>query len=252
MAALFFMLFSAESYACSCGHELIVNRVAKADFVANITILKVSTIDTLEDYHQLDIEINELFKGSDRNSILVHSFLRSSCAFLPNEGTTWLVFATEYNNKVSFGYCSGSKQVTKNRWAGHSKANSSHFRSVSIKLEFLDFVKKSGIILKNDFKLDLSLKEKKEGELKGWPGEESEFALFEVSVNEDLKITKIARLKGFQNRRLTRLVKNRLKRSKNAFKWKVSSIKTPTTIHLAFFYYPSENGGESLVSRYDL
>jgi len=128
---------------CSCSTPLLSDNIASSEFVATVNILKIEADTTDTDYHLAQIEIIDLYKGEHLSELSINSVLRSSCAFLLEEKSTWLIFATVFKDRLSFGYCSGSKDLIPNKWKDQPKANQNRKNSIERKLTFLNFIRVS-------------------------------------------------------------------------------------------------------------
>jgi hypothetical protein len=72
-------LMSIHSVACMCPSQPLINSFNGSSFVARVKVLKVIPNASDKDYHDLDIEVVNLYKGKVVNNILAHTFQRSSC-----------------------------------------------------------------------------------------------------------------------------------------------------------------------------
>ncbi|WP_157974378.1 hypothetical protein [Lewinella sp. IMCC34183] len=250
---LILLALSYVSFArgCSCVTDLIVDRVESSGFIAAVTILDTRPVDTLDGYHRVKIRIEELYKGTPRTEILLHSQLNSSCAFLPRTGSQWLLFAQTFQGKLSFSYCSGNEEITRTKWAGATRANRNHYAGVSRVIGFLRYLRANDIEPTNTYGLGIGYTDDAD-QLRGYANPEQDFALFRIRVDEDLNIRKVTGLKRFANRKLDRAIRRGIRASGKAYRWKWDSIPTATEVYLAVFYYGKEGDAPSFVSCFDL
>ena len=138
---IFFLLLTYQSFACSCVTMGVVERYGRADFVAKAKILDVKPDPKREDFHILKIQIQDLFKGNQVDTLYLNSYLKSSCAFLTPVNTTWLIFANKSDNgELGFGLCSGPQQI--DRVFDPSKypnAEKNYRNSLDLKFEVLEY-----------------------------------------------------------------------------------------------------------------
>jgi hypothetical protein len=111
---LLVFLFPVASHACSCGNIGVVNDFQQSKFVAKAKILRITPDPANPDYHDAVIEIISLYKGEHLSKIKILSSLKSSCSFLPVENSTWIIFAQRWQGMLSFGSCSGSRDIGEN------------------------------------------------------------------------------------------------------------------------------------------
>lgn len=249
---VFLMLNSIKAVGCSCGFTRLAEKYQRSEFIAIAKILKIEQNINDQDYHDVDIELKDLYKGKAIKKLKVLSVLNSSCAFLPSESTTWLIFAsTDRKGFLSFGFCSGSKQIDRQfDLIEYPNLDVKYRKSIDLKLEVLAFIKKNKIpvgnnnLITNDYSICSD-------ELKGF-NENERFAVYQIDVNRDLSIENIQILKKFKNRKLsktlTACIRNNLKiKTKN-----MSLLPEKTEITLIYFCYPGQGENTSVVSPGDL
>ncbi|RZK76686.1 MAG: hypothetical protein EOO92_14225 [Pedobacter sp.] len=195
--------FSAS--ACVCDNVIITKQFQRANLVAKIKILTI-TQDTLNaDYHNADIEILDLYKGQHIKKIKVFTWLKSSCGFLPEAGSTWLVFASFFNNRFSFGYCN-STLVDSNP---DEKEN--YKDKTILQLEALKFLKNDNITHPNPYNVrvyNLNLSSTKAIK------EQNRFAIYLVQINQKSSTPKIKALRKFSARASNKLVEKAISHAK--------------------------------------
>ena len=131
--------------ACSCGTMTVIDRIASAEFIATAKITKLEPDPNDGNFHIASIEISELFKGEPIKQIYIRSTLRSSCAFLPKEGTSLLIYADQHRGKLSFGYCSQSR-ILDEHFPNHPRAQRNSSKKTAIHLKILRQLKSSDAI----------------------------------------------------------------------------------------------------------
>ena len=251
---IFFLLLTYQSFACSCVTMGVVERYGKADFVAKAKILDVKPDPEREEFHVLKVQIVDLFKGNKINTLYLNSDLKSSCAFLTPENTTWLIFANKNSNgELGFGLCSGPQQV--DRVFDSSKypnASKNHQKSLDLKFEVLEYLNSKNIDPKNEFNLPLFLYRSSLKDFKGIDLGKEKFALYEVTVKKNLSIQRIKEIKGFRNKKISKKILQRLKEDLEIGNTDRTEIPKKVKLILPLYYYPEDNGDPSFLSRHDL
>lgn len=236
---------------------------ANADFIATAKILNVNKDSENEDFHNVQIEILELFKGPKVNSLIIHSRLSSSCGFYTPENTTWLIFAYQgKDGKLSFGYCSGSETLSE-KWdselyarkyskAELDKLNVSYLNKVKSKIEVLKYLRERKIKPMNEFDLKTYFIDDSLKKIRGFDEKTERFSLFELTINEDLSIQKVLALKEFENEELAMNLIECAKSKILASAGKEKSIPKKTKIIIGLYYYPAKGKRASFISKHSL
>ncbi|MEL6916605.1 MAG: hypothetical protein AAFO99_02630 [Bacteroidota bacterium] len=251
------LLLGHQIFACSCFPTSLLDLTAKADFIATATILEINQDLENTDFHTVQIDIIELFKGSETTTIKIRSNSNSSCSFYTPKNTKWLIFATKNKSReLTFGYCSGSKQLDRKfdskRYTQEEldKASRNHKNSLELKLRFIKYLRDHKIEPSNKFNLKTYFIDDCLKKLRGVVVKGERFALYELTVKTNLAIEKVETLKGFNhpelNLNLVACIKN------GAIIHRTQEEKTiprKTKILLGLYYYPSKREYESFISN---
>ncbi|WP_109853407.1 hypothetical protein [Aquimarina sp. AU58] len=249
---IFFILFFTNSFACDCAIIQLIDGYEKADFVATAEIQKITPDGS--NHHNLEIKIDEIFKGSKVSKLKIKSILNSSCAFYTPEGSNWLIFAYEDNEKeLVFGSCSGAiqldRKVNEEKYPGLTKKiELSNHR----KLNVLRYIKEKELDIKNDFRLDYTFLNDCLDNGKGFELEEGTFGLFKIRVSKKLKVKKVTSIKGLQNETLNRIVTQCFMESFELYMNDESKIPKSSEITVGIYFYGAEGEHQSFVTTYDL
>jgi hypothetical protein len=247
------MLIAKEAFSCSCVNTPLLEKYQRSDFIATIKILKVIRDENNKDYHDIDFELINLYKGASLNKLKIESVLNSSCSFLPSENTIWLIFAAkDHNGFLSFGACSGCEQIDRVfDLAKYPHADVTYKKSIDLKLAVLDFIKGYKLAIDSKFKVMPIEYRLCLDNLKGF-NEKDRFAVYELNINRDLSIENIRIIKRFKNQELSKKLTECLLENRKITARNVDAISEKTKIVLIFFYYPPEKENPSFVSLWDL
>ncbi len=249
----FLLLIAIESFSCECVYTPLLEKYQRSDFIATVKITKVIQDENNKDYHDIDFELINIYKGASINKLKIESLVNSSCSFLPSENTTWLIFASkDHKGFLSFGACSGSEQINREfDLIKYPNVDVKYKKNIELKLAVLDFINGNKISVDNKFKLipidyKLCL-----DSVKGF-NEKDRFAVYELLINRNLSIKNIRILKQFNNKdlskKLTVCLRDNLKiRARN-----MDEIPEKAKIILIYFYYSAEKEYPSFVSTQDL
>lgn len=244
--------FSNYAFSCVCGITTLMERFKKSDFVAKVKIVKITNIENDFDYQDAEIEILELYKGEKRQTIKILYAINSSCAFNVQENSTWLVFADNYNGKLSFGFCSGSEQIDRNFDTNeYPNAQKYHNQSIQIKLSILTILKENRVTTFNENGLWLLRSKKCDSDFKGYEVNDN-IALYEIKVSTKLKIKKVKALKEFDNAALSKEILKCLSKNFIIDNKEIKKIPKKTKIYIAYAYYKNDNPNESFMSEIEL
>ena len=178
--------------------------------------------------------------------------LNSSCAFYPDKNSTWLIFANTFKDVLSFGFCSGSIQIDKNFDETKYPGLTANYRSgVDLKISALNWIKDNKIDIQNKYQIE-TIQSKLVDELKGYKGENKDFAIIEYSLEKDFTLKNVKLIKKFNNSRLSNLLK---KVSANDFKAYHKTLKylpQPTKLFVIYYFYPEEGSSKSFISIWDV
>lgn len=240
---------SIDVYGCFCTTEPILETYQAADFVAHVRIKKVTKDPNNENYHDVEIDMINMFKGVSVKSLKVLSNKNISCALLPNEGSSWVIFAFKDESGIlTFWNCAGSEQIDnkylKSRFSNNAK---NVLKTIDLKLEVLEFFKKGKIQFDNKFRLKTNDYVICTDELDGIK-EKNRFAIYELDVNKDLTVEDVRIIRGFRNEELSKKLAECLKANIIVFKGKDKTIPEKTKINIMYFYYPAKDERKSYFS----
>ena len=249
---IFLILFGTGASACDCAIIGLLNRFAGADFVATAEIQKITPADS--DYHDIEIEVDEIFKGSNVTKLKIESILNSSCAFYTPKKTKWLIFAYEDGERgLVFNSCSGAiqldRKVNEEKYPGLTKKIE---LSNQKKIDVLRFIKEKEIEVKNDFHLHYGFLNGCLGNGKGFSLEEGTFGLYKIRVSKKLKVKKVAMIKGLGNESLNKIVHHCFKNNFELYHNEQSKISKATEITVGIYFYGAEGEHQSFVTTHDL
>lgn len=243
-------LFPVASYACSCATEGVVYKFQQSEFVAKAKIVKITPDTTNSDYHDAVIKIISLYKGEHLAKIKIMSSLNSSCSFLPEENSTWIIFAQRWQGMLSFGFCSGSINLDRTfDSVMYPNANRNYGNTIKLKEGVISFLCKNKIPNPNPSMLHAS--STKIGSLKGYKNNNS-FAAFQLDVNSDFSIATIKQLKKFQNRKLNRLVYDIMRADLTLSSRRAQPLTKPTRVILFCYFYKDDDHDQSFLSFIDV
>lgn len=248
------VLYCSNTFACDCAVIGLIDRFESADFVATAEIKKV-TPDTLDtDYHNIEIKINEIFKGSKVSKLKISSVLNSSCAFYTPENSKWLIFAyKDSDNDLLFGACSGAiqldRKVDNKKYPGLTKKIE---LSNQRKLNVLKYLKDSELDIKNEFRLSYTFLNNCLENGKGFELKEGSFGLYEIKFNKKLRIRKITSIKKIPDQELNNIIVNCFRESFELYFNNKSKIIRSSSIIIGIYFYAAENEHPSFVSIFDL
>jgi len=247
---LIISLLPGGLFACSCANEGVVNNFQQSEFVAKAKIIKITPDSANSEYHDAVIEIINLYKGEQLSKIKIMSSLNTSCGFLPDENSTWIIFASTWQGVLSFGFCSGSMHVdeffdpVKYPNAGKNWRNTVKLREGAIA-----FLSNHKIFNPNPSLIRAYNSEI--GTFKGYKNENS-FTVFQVDVNSDFSIAAIKQLKKFQNGKLNRLVFNSMNTKLTLAGKRGRPLDKPARLILFCYYYEQNGAHQSFLSFFDI
>jgi len=251
---ILFYFYSNYAFSCVCGSSTLIERFQKSEFVAKVKILKITNIENDFDYQNAEIEVINLYKGEKLQTIKILYAINSSCSLYVPENSIWLVFADTYNGKLSFGYCSGSKQIDRNFNSNeYPNAQENYNQSIQRKLSVLNILKENKITDFNENDLWIIHSKKCESDFKGFEvNDNNNIALYEIKVNSNLKIKKVRALKEFDNADLSKEILKCLSKNIIIDNKKIKKIPKKTTIYVAYYFYKKGSQYESFISENDL
>lgn len=247
------MLISAEAFACICDTHTTLEKYQSVDFIATATVLRVEQDKLNEDYHNLEIRPVNVYKGRPVSHIKVASITSTSCAFLPDENTTWLIFASkDEKSELMIGFCSGSFQIDRQfDLVNFPGVDKKYKRMMDLKLEVLCYLKTNKFSDVNKFDLRFQSASDFLNGLKGFE-EIRKFAVYELTVNEDLLIERVKPLREFKNKELSGKLLKGIRDNLRFDKKRLTTIPEKTKVIVIYFYYPPEDIYPSFISSLDV
>ncbi|WP_452231899.1 hypothetical protein [Lacinutrix sp. MEBiC02595] len=217
LLTILFIAISSKILACMCNKPNITQRIAQSDFVATAKILKVTPNSIKTIYDNVEIEIIEIYKGKATTTIKTMSY--GSCGFSVSENSTWLIFATkDTNGNLSFGYCSGAKQIDRKfNSVKYPNAKEQHDAGIKYKLELLNFIKDKKILPKNEFNISAMISPSEHFNSRNfvYSNESTKTAirpiLFELTINTDLSIKRVKILQNLKDKSFKKNLKRYIK-----------------------------------------
>jgi len=251
LVASFFIC--STSFACECIKDILVHNFQKSAFVAKIKILKVSAPTADGEYQDANIEVLELYKGKKIRTIKIQASLNTDCNLMVGENTNWLVFAqTNRSGILQFDLCSGSMQLDrKMNSIDYPNAQTNYIKEINNKIAVLQFFKLKHITDLNEYDLHLKYNERLHDLFKGYEGESQKNAVYQLTVEKDLSISKIKALKEFDNQKLSKALLAYLKEKAKLNTRNISAIKKRTKLIVVYYFYPAEKEYQSFISEFD-
>ena len=243
----------STSFACECIKDILVHNFQKSAFVEKIKILKVSKPTADGEYQDATIEVLELYKGKKITTIKIQSSLNTDCNLIVDENTNWLVFAQINRSGIlQFDLCSGSMQLDrKMNSIDYPNAQANYIKELNQKIAVLQFFKTKQIAQPNEYNLYLKYNERLHDVFKGYEGESQKNAVYQLTVEKDLSISKIKALQEFDNQRLSKALLAYLKEKAKVNTHNISAIKKRTQLILVYYFYPAEKEYQSFISEFD-
>jgi len=198
-------LFTINCFACSCISQKFDSHFSNSDFVGEVKILKnYKSVDD-EEYYRVDVLVRNIYKGNNVKSIYVNGYnesvWESSCDMLIPVGTRVIIFAkANENDQLQISMC--SKLI----YLG-DEVNEATDRIVKV----LETLKLKKILYKSIINKNFSssfrkfLREQSNLKLK------RDFAIYEVSFKNDLKVKCVRVVSGFKNK-IDRKIKRYLRK----------------------------------------
>ena len=244
---LLFVCASVAAMACKCAPMRLADNFQRAGFVATAKIIDV-TPDSLDSkYHDAEIEVINLYKGKSLKRIKIFS-RGGSCYFLPKKQTTWLIFATEFQGKLSFGFCSGSQHLDLFDPVKEPGLYKKYRSSNELKLEAVEYLKRHNVFsssLGNIFTWNDQLPS-----INGFKAKQR-IAVFQIELATDFSVTAVKQLEKFGNAALDIAVLNSMRTNLKFSNTEKAYLDKPISYLVVCYYYPGEDGRSSFISLYD-
>jgi hypothetical protein len=249
-------LISTASFACSCASATLLEHFQHSDFVAKVKVLKVSEATSDGEFQDATIEVLELYKGNKITTIKIYARLRTDCNLIVPENSTWLVFAkTNQSGFLSFGLCSGSMHLDRKINSNdYPNLETNWINKINQQISVLQFFAANHINQPNEFDLRLNrqLRDSITDLFKGYEGEVRSNAVFQLTVEKNLSISKIEALKEFDNQQLSKELLKYLKGNIKISSQNNSGINKRTQLIVIYYFYPAEKEYRSFISERDL
>jgi hypothetical protein len=250
---LLLSVVSVQVFGCHCGIVRLLDYYQGAEFVASAKILAIQPDKQNQDYHDIDIEIIELYKGKSINKLKITSVQNSSCAFYTSPGSTWLIFASKgKDGDLTFGSCSGSLQMDRKfNDPRYPTADRNYSRSVAMKLEALNHIKAYEKIAVNEFDLMVNGSQGCTQSFKG-VNLTSRVAVYELKVSANLVVEDVKALQPFDDKNLSKELINCLKQSLRVRAREITKLPKGVSLLLIYYYYPEEGENKGFISDWNL
>lgn len=247
---LLFLFFTPiVTFACSCSPQYFIEQVARSEFTVEVKILKINQDTIHKDYINVKIDILELYKGTETKAINIFTG-HGMCYHNPVPDTKWLLFAsTDENGKLSVSYCSGSLQIDSVIDSKqYPNAQKNYLKKIKSKLDVLRALKNNNVIPNNLYDLKARFKANCFKNNVDYDSKNRNFAIYNLTVNEDLSIQKIQILKSFNDQLIPETTSCLEKNIVIYDHKKSTSIPSKTNIILVLYYYPAEKANKSFLT----
>jgi len=249
-------LISTASFACDCASATLLEHFQHSDFVAKIKVLKVSEATSDGKYQDATIEVLELYKGNTTTAIKINANLRTDCNLYVPQNSNWLVFANiNQAGFLSFDLCSGSIQLDREiNSIDYPNLETKWINEINQKISVLQFFAAKHINQPNEFDLyiNFQLRDSIKELLKGYDGEMLSNAVFQMTVEKNLTVSKIKVLKEFDNQQLSKELLKYLKGNIKISSKNNAGINKRTQLIVVYYFYPADKKHRSFISEYDL
>ncbi|WP_218597756.1 hypothetical protein [Polaribacter sp. NJDZ03] len=100
------LITSFYSFACSCSQIKIVNAYSNLEFIGIVEFQTLNEIENSESIYESTYIIKELYKGNRNEKIYINSMKGSSCSFLPEKNSEYLILGYKENDgKTMISFC---------------------------------------------------------------------------------------------------------------------------------------------------
>jgi hypothetical protein len=100
------LITSFYSFACSCTRIKIVNAYSNFEFIGTVEFQTLNEIEKSESIYESTYIVKELYKGNRKEKIYINSMKGSSCSFLPEKNSEYLILGYKENGgKTMISFC---------------------------------------------------------------------------------------------------------------------------------------------------
>ena len=252
MKLLFFILFFqvGQILACSCNTQELLSRASRADFIASAKIESIKPDPDNSEYHILQIQILELYKGQNIQKIKLHSHLNSSCAMLIEEDSLWLIFADKNKDgALSFGRCSGSNQLDRKfdeeKYPGLMEGYAKRMMAKQLML-----AEAKEVLIDSDIYYSWTVRNNWRPEFKDWYLKENSVGFYELVIDENFKVMQVISVKGFDDSKHNEKFLESLKRNISLYSFsRNENIQRRTSLIIGFYYGKRGKGKSSYIQQ---
>ncbi len=247
------LIVTLNSFACKCSNVGLADAFKQREFVAMAKIISITPNKESEQYHDIEVELIDVYKGEKITKLKIYSALHSSCAFYTEVNSTWLIFANKKEGILTFDYCSASLQIDKKfNLIEYPNLDVKYNSTINLKLAVLDWLKRSEISLKDEFTLKVVRATDCYQLLKGFDGKKKDFAVASFEINMDLSVGQIKLVKKFDNKKLSRAFLRCAKGDIKVSHQTLDTLPSKTKLYAIYYFYPKEANEKSFVTHHDL
>lgn len=236
------LLLSIKSFACICEKLTLEQKFIQSNFIAKVKVKRIYKNLHKEKYYKADIEILDLYKGNIISSIYIYGNNKgqyeSSCDIFIDVNEELVIYSIKNSQeKHVVGMCSGLLYL--NKKTNSNTTNKRHQKEIKI----LENLKLNKVEITNDIRFtseDFHPMRRENYGIKL----KREFAIFELTFNEDLSVKCVKKIQGFRNK-IDRNIKSFFKKSqwsslnKNYKKNKI--MKNTKTLVIIYYKVDEKN-----------
>lgn len=239
------LIFCINIYACKCGGLEFMKIYNQAYFIAKVKIIDFNKLNN----SITKIETLELFKG-EKAVQFINVELNSLCGISPKKNSIWLLFCKkdEKGNLITYR-CSGSKQI--DIQVDDSKYPNyiiDYQKKIDLTINVLKKLKKYA---KNNNEFDLKIaynSNETKLEIDDYRDVNKTFSIYELSINEDLKIKKVRTIIEFDNKELSKNMLQFINSKIIIDNSKINKIPRKTKLYLVYFFYNGNDKEKSILT----
>lgn len=257
LLSIAFVFFSYGVFGCDCNFPNLTEKYISSEFVAAITITNIYLNEKDEHWYKADIEVNELFKGENLESILVYGRsdggFGSSCDIFIPSGAKLIAFSKKnQNGEVYIDMCSGFLYLDYNfQLRNPTKKSKKQIERQETEIEILQLLRKKNISYTSDipYQPDIHFSKRLE-QFKG-VSLDKRYALFEIIFAQDLSVKEIIEISGFDHpidEELKELFKNTMWTKRRIDEDK--TLQNGSRFLIGIYYYKQEKDESSFLSHF--